>query len=89
MKPSRSYIPYDTSGDAPGGCSQIKICVYGKTEQEARERFARACNESRLLRVEEETQEAHRFVIKWVERMTQLCDVIQFSGWRNKKKNDG
>ena len=88
MKQTRTQIPFDTSGDAPGGCGQIKICVYGKTEQQARERYVRACNESRLLRVEEERQESNRFVIKWVERMTSICDVLQFARWGNKKKND-
>jgi len=89
MNTNKSRIPYDTSGDAPGGCGQIKICVYGKTEQQARERYARACNEARLIRVEEERQEPNRFMIKWVERMTSLCDVIEFAGWRNRKKKNG
>ena len=86
MKSSKSYIPYDTSGEAPGGSGVIGVCVYGKDEQQARERFKGACNEARLLGNEETHQEPNRVVIKWRERMTGLCDVIEFSGWGKKKK---
>ena len=87
MQASRSYIPYDTSGDPFAGTGPIYITVYGQSEQEVRERFQKVVKESLLVGEPEIREDGNRWVVKWREQIESLADTIKFCRWnRNRKK---
>ncbi len=80
----RTCVPYCTSGEPPGGCSSVRITVYGASPKEVEERFIASRSELHQIGTHITEYAGNRWRIAWQENVVRPEGVFQFNGKRRR-----
>tara|TARA_A100001391_G_C5023602_1_gene266516 strand:+ start:90 stop:353 length:264 start_codon:yes stop_codon:yes gene_type:complete len=83
----KTSVPKSEHGEPPRGNSNIKVSVWGRTPEQAIDRYRLGYNPSRQIGEEVLERVGNRWRVTWSEQVG-LAEVVTFFGWKKRKKGD-
>jgi len=80
----KTSVPISEHGEPPRGNSNIKVCVWGDSQEEVMARYDAACNKAREIGDYTSDEIGVRWRVCWMEEVG-LAEVVKFPWRRNKK----